>query len=171
MDLKDIEVRVNKPYPEIVNAVEDMQTVSVLKNLTSGRVGELAAVMQYIYQSVVSDKVNEDVAEIFEEIGITEMVHMDMLMHAITQFGGAPRYEDSQGNYFNTANVNYSMKLMEMLENNIRAENLAIENYQMAINKVKNQSLKDLFARIVEDEQRHVEVFKLIRDNVKFMSI
>ena len=171
MNFGDIEVKVNKPYPEITDVQEDMQTVAVLKNLAFSRVGELGGVLQYIYQSVIADKTKEEIAEIFEEIGVVEMVHLDMLMHAITLFGGNPKYEDAQGNYFNTAQINYSMKLREMLDNNIRAENVGIENYKMAINKVKNQSLKDLFARIIEDEQRHLEIFKRIRDNVEFMSV
>ena len=36
---------------------------------------------------------------------------------------------------------------------------------------LENQSLKDLFARIIEDEQRHLEIFKTIRDSVEFMSV
>ena len=171
MNLQNIEVKVDKPYPEIVDAEYDVNTVAILKNLASGRLGEVAGAMQYIYQSVVADKSNEDIAEIFEEIGVVEMIHLDLLMHAITDFGGNPRYEDSQGRFFNVGNLNYSQKLRDMLENNIRAESLAIENYQMAISKVKNQSLKDLFARIIEDEQRHLEIFKQIRDTVEFMSI
>ena len=171
MNFLDVEVKINKPYPEITNADADMGTVAILKNLANGRVGEIAGVMQYIYQSVVADKTNEEIAEIFEEIGVVEMIHLDMLMHAITMFGGVPKYEDGQGNFFNTAMLNYSMKLRDMLENNIRAESVAIENYTAAISKVKNQSLKDLFARIIEDEKRHLEIFKKIRDNVEFMSI
>ena len=171
MDFSDIQVRVNKPYPEIINAEEDLSTVAILKNLANGRVGELGGVLQYVYQSVIADKTNQEIGEIFEEIGIVEMVHLDMLMHAITNFGGTPKYEDFQGNFFNVAHINYSTRLMEMLESNIRAETASIENYEMAINKVKNKSLKELFARIIEDEERHVEIFKLIRDNVKFLSI
>ena len=171
MDFRDVEVRVNKPYPEIIGAQEDSQTVSILKNLVFSRVGELAGVLTYIYQSVIAEKIKKEIAGIFEEIGIVEMMHQDMLMHAIVDFGGNPRYEDSQGNYFNTANLNYSMKLREMLDNNIRAETVAIENYNMAITRVKNQSLKDLFERIIEDEKRHLEIFKRIRDTVEFMSI
>lgn len=171
MNFENIEVKVDKPYPEIINAQDDPTTVAILKNLASSRVGELSGVLQYIYQAVVADKTNEEIASIFEEIGIVEMMHLDMLMHAISDFGGVPKYEDSQGNYYNTGHINYSVKLRDMLDNNIRAENIAIENYQMAINRVKNQSLKDLFSRIIEDEKRHVEVFKVIRDNVEFMSI
>lgn len=171
MNFDDLEVRINKPYPEITDAQEDTNIVAILKNLTTGRFGELAGVLQYVYQSVIADKTRQDIAKIFEEIGIVEMMHMDMLMHSITDFGGVPKYEDSKGNFFNTANVNYALKLRDMLENNIRAETLAIDNYQNAILRVNNQSLKDLFKRIIEDEQRHLEVFKLIRDNVEFMSV
>ena len=171
MNFGEIEVRVNKPYPEIENAQEDMATVNILKNLANSRVGEISGATQYIYQSVLADKTNEEIASIFEEIGVVEMLHLDMLMHAITVFGGIPKYEDSNGNFFNAGNLNYTMKLREMLDNNIKAESIAVENYEMAINKVKNQSLKDLFLRIIEDEKRHIEIFKKIRDNVQFMCI
>ena len=171
MNFEDLQVKINKPYPELVDVMEDMSTVAILKNLVSGRVGELPATLQYVYQSVIAGKTNQEISDVFEEIGVVEMIHMDMLMHAVTLFGGVPKYEDSQGNFYNTANVNYSLKLREMLDNNIRAETMAIENYQMAIGKVKNESLKDLFARIIEDEQRHLEIFKKIRDNVEFMSV
>lgn len=171
MNLEELEVRINKPYPEIVGAEDDMQTVAILKNLTNGRVGEFGAILTYVYQSVVADKTNEEIAKIFEEISVVEMMHMDMLMHAMTDFGGVPKYEDANGNYANTANLNYTMRLMDMLDNNIRAETLAIDNYQMAIERVRNQSLKDLFARIIEDEKRHIEIFKYIKNNVEFMSI
>ncbi|MBQ9795692.1 MAG: manganese catalase family protein [Clostridia bacterium] len=171
MNFLDIEVKVDKPYPEIVNVQDDMNTVAILKNLANGRVGETPASMQYIYQSVIADKTNEQIAEIFEEIGVVEMMHLDMLMHAISLFGGVPKYEDSQGNFFNTANLNYTLKLRDMLDNNIKAESMAIENYRMAIQRVSNNSLKALFERIIEDETRHLEIFKKIRDNVEFMSV
>ncbi len=171
MNLNNVQVKINKPYPEIVDALEDKQTVAILKNLAMGRPGEVAAANQYVYQSVIADKTNDEIACVFEEIGIVEMMHLDMLMHAIADFGGNPEYRDAQGNFFNTASLNYTNKLKEMLENNIKAETLAIENYQIAIDRVQNQSLKDLFARIIEDEKRHVEIFKQIRDNVEFLSI
>lgn len=171
MNLREVEVRINKPYPEIVGAVDDKMTVGILKNLASSRAGELPAVLQYVYQSVIADQTNTEIAAILEEIGVVEMIHLDMLMHTITLFGGIPKYEDSQNNYFSTSNLNYSQKLSDMLENNIRAELNAIENYKFAISKVKNESLKELFERIIEDEQRHVEIFKLIRSSVEFLSI
>lgn len=171
MNFNDIDIKVNKPYPEIVDAYDDAETVGILKNLASSRVGEMSAVLQYVYQSVIADKTTEEIASILEEIGVVEMLHLDMLMHAITLFGGVPKYEDANNNFYNTAHLNYSMKLKDMLENNIRAENLAIDNYKLAMKRVKNESLKQLFERIIEDEQKHIEVFKMIRENVTFLSI
>jgi len=171
MNLRDIEVRVNKPYPEIIEARQDEQTVSILKNLAFSRSGELSGVLKYVYQSVIADRSDEEIASILEEIGVVEMMHLDMLMHAITQFGGNPKYEDSQKNAYSTMRINYSNKLKDMLENNIQAETIAIDNYKMAISRVKNESLKQLFARIIEDEEKHLEAFKKIRSTVTFMSI
>ena len=171
MKFLDLDVKIDKPYPEITKAQEDLATVAILKNLANGRVGETGASMTYVYQSVIADKTNEEIAEIFEEIGVVEMMHLDMLMHAMTIFGGVPKYEDAQGNYFNAASLNYTMKLREMLDNNIKGETMAIENYRMAIARVSNASLKALFERIIEDEMRHIEIFKTIRDRVEFMSV
>lgn len=170
MSFEDVEVRVNKPYPEIVGAVDDRRTVGILKNLANGKVGEFAASGQYIFQSVVADEINEEIGGIFEEIGVVEMMHLDMLMHAISDFGGTPKYEDTNGNFFNTANLNYAERLIDMLENNIRAETMSIDNYLVAIDNVNNESLKRLFERIIEDERRHLEIFNRIKSNVKFMS-
>lgn len=171
MNFENIQVKINKPYPQIENANDSQQTVAILKNLANTRSGELRAVLQYVYQSVVADSVEEEIASIFEEIGIVEMMHLDMLMHAMTEFGGIPEYNDSQRNPFNSTFVNYATKLSEMLDNNIQGESLAIENYKQAIARVDNESLKQLFARIIEDEEQHIKVFKKIRDSVRFLSV
>lgn len=171
MNLNDIIVKVDAPYPELENVKEDAMTVAVLKNLASSRRGELNAVMTYIYQSVISNEIMMEFADIMEEIAIVEMMHLDMLLHAVQEFGGQPKYEDYQGTAYTTNFVNYSSKLKDILENNIRAEETAIEDYQHAIKKVTNQSLKDLFMRIIEDEKQHIKVFKQVRDSVNFLSI
>lgn len=169
--MKDLELRVNNPYPEIVGANDDPITVAVLKNLTGSRGGELTGILQYVYQSVVADTNNENIANILEEISIVEMMHLSMLMHAITDFGGLPKYEDSRGNVYNTQYLNYTPKLKEMLDNNIIAEKKSIEAYKDAINRVKNESLQSLFRRIIEDEEKHIEAFKYLRDSVQFLSL
>jgi len=171
MNFEDVEVKINQPYPEIINAMPDRETVAILKNLATSKSGELGGILQYIYQSVVSNIVNEDISSIFEEIGIVEMMHLEMLMNAIVSFGGTPKYEDAMGNPFNVSNINYSLKLKDMLQTNIKDEQQAIEDYSKSINRVKNESLKSLLERIKLDEERHLQIFNKILNNVTFMSV
>lgn len=171
MEFLDVELRVNKPYPQIENATDDAQAVAVLKDLANGRDGELTGILTYIFQSTIADKTNADIGEIFEEIAIVEMHHLGLLMHAICSFGGTPKYETSNGAPFNVGGVNYAPKLKDMLEADIREEQTAIANYTQAIKMVKNESLKDLFARIILDEQAHIDALKQIRAQVQFLSV
>lgn len=171
MDLKNFNVKSKQPYPEIKDAIKCPKTVSILKNLMSGQDSELAAVLQYFYQSSLSKDMEKEISDILEEISIVEMMHMEMLSHAIVDFGGEPRYENGMGQTFCANSVNYTAQLRKMLDANILGEEKAIENYKRAIEKVDNQSLKDLFARIIEDEKLHIKIFNHIKDNVRFMSI
>lgn len=171
MNFETMPVRLDEPYPEIEDAVEDKNTVMVLKNLASSNNSELLASLQYIYQSVISDSVMPEVAHVLEEIGIVEMSHLEMLMNAVVEFGGDPTYADSRGNFFSASNVFYSKKLKEFLDANIEGEHMAIEAYRKAINMVDNASLKALFSRIIKDEELHIKLFRAIRENIQFLSI
>ncbi len=171
MDLSNYQVKLSENYPEIEGATNDPYTVGILKNLAFSKMGELGGVLTYIFQSNIADKTDDDLGELFEEIAITEMLHLNLLMHAITKFGGIPKYENENGVSFNTAAINYTMKLKEMLENNIMGEQEAIRAYGDAARRVKNESLKDLFMRIIKDEELHLETFRRLKDTVQFLSI
>ena len=160
MDINKIEIRASTEYPEIVGATNDPKTVGILKDLLSSRISEVTAIMQYFYQSRIAKGVEDDISSLLEEIAIVEMEHMELLMDAIISFGGTPIYTNSKGQYFNASYVNYATKLKDMLDSNIFSEQQAINDYSNAQNMVNNKSLKDLFARIIEDEQMHLKVFK-----------
>lgn len=168
--MEDIKVKSNAPYPEITDATNTPKTVRVLKNLMSGYDSELKAVLQYFFQSSISHKVEPEISNILEEISIVEMMHLEMLSHAIVDFGGDPKYENAQGYYFNAEAVAYSTKLKDILDINIKNEEIAIQNYNKAIEMVDNNSLKNLFKRIIEDEKLHLQIFTQLKSHVKFLS-
>ena len=170
MDLKNLKVKTGEQYPEIVNAGNNPRVVKIIKDLMSGTESELRAVLQYFYQSSLAKEIDKDVSDILEEISIVEMMHLEKLSHAIVDFGGEPRYENSAGQYFNAGVVSYTGRLREMLDKNISGEQRAIENYKRAIEMVENNSLKELFKRIIEDEKLHIKIFNYIKDTVRFMS-
>ena len=47
---------------------------------------------------------------------------------------------------------------------NIRAEQKAISDYEYAIEHVDNQSLKEMFKKIIADERNHIAIFQAIID-------
>ena len=168
MKYDDIKVKCDEPYPEIVDAENSPHTVSILKNLASGRSGEFTAISQYTYQHIVSNSHEEDVAKILEEIGIVEMRHLEMLSSAIVSFGGKPVFQDGRGQYFTTSYANYTTNLKEMLKSNVRMESGAVTDYEQAAQRVNNESLKQLLLRIRDDERLHLKVFKHLLESVEF---
>ena len=171
MEINNIQIRVNGEYPEIINATNDPRAVMVLKDLLSSKQGELEGVLQYFYQSRIAKGVDENISKILEEISIVEMEHAELLMDAIIAFGGTPKYTNSRNQPFTTTYLNYSSKLKDMLDNNIKDEEQAVKDYTSYANIVTNPSLKALFLRIAEDEKLHMETFKTLRNTVTFLSL
>lgn len=171
MENINIQIRAVGEYPEITDAITDPRTVMILKDLLASRSGELGGVLQYFYQSRIAKQVDPNISDILEEISIVEMEHMQLLMDAIVQFGGVPKYENGRGQPYTANYVNYYTKLKDMLDINIRDEQQAIKNYTMAQSLVNNQSLKNLLGRIIEDEKLHLNTFKTLHSTIKFLSI
>lgn len=170
MELDDFKVRDVASYPEIENSKDCQRTVDVIRELAFSSEGELTAILNYVYQSTVTNKIKDDVAKVLEEIAVVEMTHLDMLMLAICDFGGNPKYKDAMGVPFNANCIKYQGKLKDMLQANIIAETEAIENYKKGIKLVENESLKKLFARIILDEECHLKIFNFLLGSVEFLS-
>ncbi len=130
----------------------------------SGEDGELTAITQYIYEHIEYDY-QPKMSNILLKIAIEEMRHIKILGEIIKKLGGNPIYVNSQKKQWTSENVKYSFEnLNEMLRYNIKSEEKAIEGYKRAIRYTKNIYLKNIFERIILDEQKHIEVFmKLIK--------
>jgi len=146
----------SSPYPEVTGA-HDPETVAMLKEDYAGVHGELTAITMYVYQDGRSTE-NETFANSVLQIAIVEMLHLDMLGDAIVALGGSPSFDDGQ-NYWTANNVNYTADFKEMLRTDISAESTAIANYEKHAALTKNQSVKALLERIIEDEKLHLRFF------------
>lgn len=147
-------------YTPITNASCDCRTIRILKSLLSGRLGEFTGVSTYLYQHFVINTLNSALANSLSQIAIQEMRHMELLGNAIISFGGNPRFTNGQGTPWSSRFVNYTQNQQSFLQNNIRAEEMAIASYENAISQVTNESLKQLFREIIEDERRHIRIFQ-----------
>lgn len=144
------------PYP-VVTGSNDPETVAMLMEDYAGAASELTAITQYIFQNTVSD--NEPYANAMLQTAIVEMTHLDMLSDAIKTLGGNPRFGNGQY-YWQASAVNYADTMKEMLEANIQGETTAIQNYQKHAAATKNETVRALLLRIIEDEKLHLRFFK-----------
>ena len=147
-------------YTPITNASCDCKTIRILKSLLSGRFGEFTGMSTYLYQHFVINMLNSALANSLSQIAIQKLRHMELLGNAIISFGGNPRFTNGQGTPWSSRFINYTQNQQSFLQNNIRAEEMAIASYENAIGQVANESLKQLFREIIEDKRRHIQIFR-----------
>lgn len=148
------------PYPE-VEAVRSPFEVRLLMPVYGGKTSETTAIMGYIFQSYVLGDKEPEISKCLEKIAISEMRHHDMLGTAIVRLGGVPYIGDTRG-FWQGGFVNYTLNPKEMIQGDINGEKEAIRGYKDVIRLSKNDDVKALIARIVMDEEVHIETLESI---------
>lgn len=149
--------KLNLPYPEVTGGPEPY-TVTLLHEDYAGMVGELTALNQYMYQSILTSGKDRSFAQAMECIAIAEMRHKELLGKAIVRLGGTPIFA-AYNTYWCANFANYVDDPQKMLVSNIGIENAAISNYRFHIEKISNASVRQLLERIILDEELHIQVF------------
>lgn len=152
------------PYPSLKNLQPDCFSVRILSPAYATSAGELNATLQYIYHSFnFACKGDSERAELLKSIAIAEMIHIDLLGEALIKMGAQPVYTanpPAQFNFYSTKFVSYSRTLRNMIEDDIMGEKHAIYCYEKMLTRLKNDTLKSLVCRILEDEHLHLNVLK-----------
>ena len=164
-------VKVNLPYPEIRVEKENYYYADLLSQDYAGAEGEITAVMLYSFQHFDKFKTNPEISKILEEIAVVEMYHMELLAKTIKLLGKNPTYTTYDSLNYNCINwsaysVDYNTDLKYILKGNIKKEQNAIRNYKYHKSLIKDRYIKKLIDRIIIDEQKHIEVFKMLYDNL-----
>lgn len=158
-----MEFKSSVPYPKIVVEKQDKELATDLMYSYAGLVSEDTAIHNYFFQAMMQD--NEEIKNILKQISIVEMHHLEILGELIRLLGGVPLYK-SDNHWFSGSFVNYDTNWPAVLKENIKNEELAIANYQMAIAKTTDNSVKHILKRIILDERIHIEIFnKLLKAN------
>lgn len=167
LDLKELKTKSDKVYPEIIITAPNPAEAALLQSDYAGTGSETTAIMTYIYQSYIIRLFDEDIADVLEKIAITEMHHHDILGTTIARLGGNPVI-GADNRWWTGANVNYSVNLKDMLTENIKAEQAAIQNYRCTIAKLTNESIKETLECIIADEEVHIATFAILLKYLEF---
>jgi len=126
---------------------------------------ELSAIHQYMYFHFILDDLGYDLlANIFKKTAIEEMMHTEMYSERILFLGGdidmKPAHE-----------VEHIKKPNKMLEWAMKSEEEAMDMYNdfaiTASNEARDSGTKQLFEKIIADEERHFEIFETEYDNLQ----
>lgn len=150
-------IRVDLEYPEIDIDSVSLSDCRCLMEDYGGAESELTAILTYIYQYYVLSDMPEysELAETLKAIAKTEMHHHELLGEAIVKLGGTPVMGGTH-KFWNGSMVNYCKDVMNMINIDIKGENIAIENYKKTMRCVQNYAIRELIERIIMDEELHI---------------
>lgn len=159
-------ITLSKPFPTTEGICPDALSLRIISPAYASQSGELNAILQYIYHSFYFERKGyKEIADKLVGIAIAEMHHLELLGATILALGAAPIYTQYPPNCFNFYSakfIAYSRSLKDMLEDDIRGERHAINSYAKMLACLKNERVKEIVSRILEDEKLHLSTLESI---------
>lgn len=169
-EVRKMELKAEKVYPSLDGITEDYKTLRVISPAYAGGKGELTAVLQYVYQSVLLERLQKtEMSKKILGIAINEMRHLELLGSAITRLGAPPAFTACLPypvGFYSASSVNYVKTPCGMLEADIKAETDAIAEYRRILTCISNAALAALIERIIEDEELHLSAFRSMKEEL-----
>lgn len=157
-------LKADADYPTLDEICEDYTALRIISPAYAGREGELTAILQYVYQSIVFSELGKrDSAHLLMQIAVTEMHHLEILGSLIAKLGAPPVFTKCPPypvGYYSASNVNYSKSPETMLSVDIAGERCAIAAYEGMCARLTNGRVKAVIERIVEDERVHLKALE-----------
>ena len=166
MKISDLLTKADGDYPSLEGVYGNEKDLALLKKAFSSCSSETTAVLQYIFQSYVCKDV--EVCKILRKIAITEMHHHETFGEIITKLGGIPYYTNGHGGNYTTQCVYEGKNVLEMLNQNIKDEQGAVDYYEGIKKLLSNQKLVDIVDRIILDELVHIDAFNKLIEYITF---
>ncbi len=148
-----------------------MQNQNRMKNLplaneaARARAGELNAVSEYLYLSIMFAEALPELSEYFERLAMEEMQHHRALGELILHLGGDPCERSAvrnsgRINLCEDCDSRAPVAATRSLKNNIMSERRSAENYRrlaLAAEKCGDLSAAALFGKLSADEAKHAK--------------
>ncbi len=164
-----MEERTIEPYPTLEEIGRDPETLRIVSPAYAGRDGELTAVLQYVYQSIIFGEAGENaISRRLIGIAVEEMHHFELFGKMIAKLGAPPVFTACPPypvGYYSASCVNYTRAPRQMICADICAEENAVAAYERMLCRIKNPPVAAMISRILGDEKRHLEEFnRLLAD-------
>lgn len=142
--------------------MKDIEREKIIQYFNYNITLEHSAIIQYLFHAyTIKDAETENE---LEEIAREEMKHLRMFAHKVVELGGKPAIFDRAAVFLSAPT------LEELMQLNIDAELMAIDEYKRQRDEIKDESAKRILTRAIEDETAHSIIFKKMKENIKELS-
>jgi bacterioferritin len=129
---------------------------------------EIVCVLRYTMNSIsVAGLTSKSVAAEFAEHASDEREHMERIATRIDQLGGVPNFDPEGLTSRSATEYGHAVSLIEMVEQNLVAERIAIEHYRDLIGYFaeRDPSTRAMLEEILADEEDHAtDMLDLLQD-------
>lgn len=153
------------PYPPIEVREPNRAYADLLSIDYCGAVSELSAVTQYINNQNRISGAECSLAKTLLGIAVAEMMHLQKLGELIQLLGGTVEYVARYQNGAKMWTPSYLVlpdHTRQMLLEDIESEKDAINQYQVHMNRIKDDCVNAVLARIIADEEYHIAMLRLL---------
>lgn len=162
---------VSKEFPTTEGLSRDCYSAKIISSAYASSQSELNSILQYLYHSFIfKGGGRKQIAEDIEGIAVAEMFHLKLLGETLLALGTQPVFAQNPPamfNFYSAKFVSYSCNFICMIEDDIRAEQHAVRSYTKMLAMLKNEGVKVIVERILQDEKLHLEKFQSILRELK----
>ncbi|MCH9828806.1 MAG: bacterioferritin [Gammaproteobacteria bacterium] len=170
-DIKNIRARAREHMERgAVTAGYRADRETVLKILNEVLATELVCVLRYKYHYFMADGINaKAVAAEFLEHAQEEQAHADMICERITQLDGKPNLNPDGLHTRSHAEYVEGENLVEMIQEDLVAERIAIDSYREVIEYLGNDDIttRRIIEQILAQEEEHAEDLSSLLEELK----
>lgn len=150
--------QVNLPYPNVEVKEPNLRFATLISDGYAGRGSEFTAVNQYLVHSYYLEKYPE-IYNAYQKILLVEKIHLQLMGKLVLDLGGKPLLQSGvTGHYWSGLFLDYQFTFKSILSSDIQGERDAISHYKLLICQITNDEIQRLFARIILDEQKHLQI-------------
>lgn len=159
-------IMMDLPYPPTQVRGRNQSYADLLSIDYCGAVSELSTIAQYINNQNRLSCGQCSMAQTILGIAMAEMIHLQKLGELIFLLGGnidfVARHQNGQQRMWTPAYLTIPEKAEKMIWAGIEGEKAAISQYRIHMNRIEDDCVKAMLARIIKDEEYHIMVLQAL---------
>jgi len=163
-------IMVDLPYPPVRVKERNQAYANLLSVDYCGAVSELSAITQYINNENRLSCEKCPLAKTLLGIAMAEMMHLQKIGDLIYLLGGkvdfVARGRNGRGQLWTPNYLDIPENPVKMITADIEAERAAINQYEMHMDMIKDDCVNAVLTRIIKDEEYHIMLLKVLRNEV-----